>query len=386
MSSPRLLVTAKAPRPGHTKTRMCPPLGLQTAARLGHAFLTDAVTRARTVDPSAGLLAPIGDADELTALFPGVPVIAQQGTGLAAALEHAVAGGALLVSGDAPSYPAELIRRGLESTADLVLGPSLDGGYCLIGMRRFHPAPFRDIAWSTGAVLEQTLGAARVAGLEVELLDPAPDIDTVDDLAACDLTQAPATAALLAEPDLAPFLPKPVPAVRTHAIAHETPWRRLVIDRLEDGRDYSYLETPRAVWVVPVTDDGDTMFVRQYRHPVRAHPLEMPAGSIEPARRRRLLRRASSVRRWAASPATCAGWAGSTRRPPTCRCRASCSWRPASSSKRPRRPPRRASSWCGCPSGERSSWRTGGELCEAQSALAVILAGHAALAGQPVRG
>ena len=107
----------------------------------------------------------------LAALFPGVPVVAQQGTGLAAALEHGVAGGALLVSGDAPSYPAELIWRGLASTADLVLGPSLDGGYCLIGMRRFHPAPFRDIAWSTGAVLEQTVGAARAAGLEVELLD-----------------------------------------------------------------------------------------------------------------------------------------------------------------------------------------------------------------------
>jgi glycosyltransferase A (GT-A) superfamily protein (DUF2064 family)/8-oxo-dGTP pyrophosphatase MutT (NUDIX family) len=377
MSSPRLLVTAKAPRPGHTKTRMCPPLGLQTAARLGHAFLTDAVTRARTVDPSAGLLAPIGDADELTALFPGVPVIAQQGTGLAAALEHAVAGEALLVSGDAPSYPAELIRRGLESTADLVLGPSLDGGYCLIGMRRFHPAPFRDISWSTGAVLEQTLDAARAAGLEVELLDPAPDIDTVDDLAACDLTQAPATAALLAEPDLAPFLPKPMPAVRTHATAHETPWRRLVIDKLEDGRDYSYLETPQAVWVVPVTDDGDTMFVRQYRHPVRAHPLEMPAGSIEPdeaptaAAARELREEAGGVAR---DLRRVGGFYSSSAHvslqgivflatgvvfdTPT--------QAAAEGIELVRMPFRRA-----------VELAQGGELCEAQSALAVILAGHA---------
>jgi glycosyltransferase A (GT-A) superfamily protein (DUF2064 family)/8-oxo-dGTP pyrophosphatase MutT (NUDIX family) len=377
MSSPRLLVTAKAPRPGHIKTRMCPPLGLQTAARLGQAFLTDAITGARTVDPSAGLLAPTGDTGELAELFPGVPVIAQQSNGLAAALEHAVAGGALLVSGDAPGYPAELIRRGLASTADLVLGPSLDGGYCLIGMRRFHPAPFRGISWSTGAVLEQTLGAARAAGLQVELLDPAPDIDTVDDLAACDLVRAPATAALLADPDLAPFLPKPAPAVLTHATAHETPWRRLVIDRLDDGRDYSYLETPRAVWVVPVTDDGDTMFVRQYRHPVRAHPLEMPAGSIEPdeapaAAAARELREevggvARDLRRVGGFYSSSAHVSlqgivflatGVVFEAPT--------QAAAEGIELVRMPFRRA-----------VELAQGGELCEAQSALAVILAGHA---------
>lgn len=377
MSSPRLLVTAKAPRAGHTKTRMCPPLGLQTAARLGHAIVTDAITRARTVDPSAGLLAPVGDADALSALFPGVAVVVQQGTGLAAALEHAVAGGALLVSGDAPSYPAELIRRGLASTADLVLGPSLDGGYCLIGMRRFHPAPFRDIAWSTGAVLEQTLAAARAAGLEVELLDPAPDIDTVDDLAACDLTQAPATAALLADPELAPFLPKPGTAVRTRAIAYETPWRRLVIDTLEDGRDYSYLETPAAVWVVPLTDDGETLFVRQYRHPVRAHPLEMPAGSIEAgetpaaAAARELREEVGGVARElrqvggfysSSAHLTLQGIVflatGVVFEAPT--------QAAAEGIELVRMPFRRA-----------VALAHGGELCEAQSALAVILAGHA---------
>ena len=282
MSSPGLLVTAKAPRPGHVKTRMCPPLGLRTAAHLSEAFLIDALAGARAVDPHAGLLAPAADVEDLTALFPEVTVVGQQGSGLADALEQAVAAGATVVSGDAPTYPAELIRRGLASTADLVLGPSLDGGYCLIGMRRFHPAPFRGIAWSTSTVLEQTVAAARVAGLTVELLDPAADIDTVDDLIVCDLGRATATAALLADSELAPFLPRPAAVVAERHVAHETRWRRLVVDRLADGSDYGYLETPEAVWVVPVSDSGDTMFVRQYRHPVRAHPLEMPAGSTEP--------------------------------------------------------------------------------------------------------
>ena len=282
MSLPALLVTAKAPRPGHIKTRLCPPLGLHTAARLGHAFLTDALAAARAVDATAGLLAPAADVIALESLFPGVPVVAQGGTGLAAALEHAVAGGAMLLSGDAPTYPPALIEQGLASTADLVVGPSLDGGYCLIGMRRFHPAPFRAIAWSTGAVLDQTVEAARAAGLSVELLEPARDIDTVDDLIACDMRGAAATTTLLSDPALAPLLPRRVPAVADRRIEFESPWRKLVRDRFAGGREYSYLETPQAVWVVPVSDEGETMFVRQYRHPVRAHPLEMPAGSIEP--------------------------------------------------------------------------------------------------------
>ena len=90
-----------------------------------------------------------------------------------------------------------------------------------------------------------------------------------------------------------------------------------MIDQLEDGRDYSYLETPAAVWVVPVTDDGDTLFVRQYRHPVRAHPLEMPAGSIEAGETAAAAAARELLRRWAALPESCAGSAGSTHRPPT---------------------------------------------------------------------
>jgi ADP-ribose pyrophosphatase len=186
------------------------------------------------------------------------------------------------VSGDAPGYPPALIRRALGSTADLVLGPSLDGGYCMIGMRRFHPAPFRDIAWSTGAVLDQTLTAARRSGLTVEVLEPHRDIDTIGDLLAADLREAPATRALLSSPEAAPFAPRRPPGIDGSRVELESAWRRLLVDELDDGSEYTYLETPRAVWVVPVSPAGETVFVRQYRHPVRAHPLEMPAGSIEP--------------------------------------------------------------------------------------------------------
>lgn len=280
--SRRVLVMAKAPRPGEVKTRLCPPLGLELAARLSTAFVTDVLATARAIDPSAGLLAPSADVVELRELYPGVSVMAQGGLGLADALEAGVREGALLLSGDAPTYPAEPIQRGLDSHADLVLGPALDGGYCLIGMRRFDEAPFRGISWSSADVLDQTVAAARSAGLSVELLDPHPDVDTVADLLSIRLQDAPATATVLGDPDVAPLLPRAAAVVDEQCQQHVSPWRRFVVDRLSDGREYAYLDVPPAVWVVPVADNGDTVLVRQYRHPVRAHPLEAPAGSIEP--------------------------------------------------------------------------------------------------------
>jgi glycosyltransferase A (GT-A) superfamily protein (DUF2064 family)/8-oxo-dGTP pyrophosphatase MutT (NUDIX family) len=276
-----VLVMAKAPVAGRVKTRLCPPLSLDLAARLAEAFLRDVLRAAREAEPGAGLLAPAADVDELARRFPDVPVVAQEGTGLASALRGAARAGAVLVSGDAPGFPSEVIAGALRSTADLVLAPSLDGGYCLIRMRRNDADVFSGIDWSTPAVLDQTIAGARAAGLRVELLDAVADVDTAADLLDVDLGRAPATAALLGDPAIAPFLPRRHPLPARSRTLHRSPWRRLVVDRFADGRSYAYLDTPAAVWVVPVTEDGDTMLVRQYRHPVRAHPLEVPAGSVD---------------------------------------------------------------------------------------------------------
>jgi len=65
----------------------------------------------------------------------------------------------------------------------------------------------------------------------------------------------------------------------------QTKWRSLREDRLEIGAgreiSYSYLEIPRAVFVVPLTEDGQLVLIRQYRYPVRDWVLEVPAGSLE---------------------------------------------------------------------------------------------------------
>ena len=163
-----------------------------------------------------------------------------------------------------------------------MFGPALDGGYCLIGMRRYHPAPFRGIAWSSSSVLEQTIAAARTAGLTIELLEPHADVDTISDLLSVDLNDAPATAALLSDPLVSPFAPRPPAPPATRQTRFTSPWREFVLDRFGDGHEYAFLTVPPAVWVIPISDTGETMLVRQYRHPVGAHPLEVPAGSIEP--------------------------------------------------------------------------------------------------------
>ena len=195
----RVLIAAKAPLPGRAKTRLSPPLSPAVAARLAEAFLTDVLAVARTVDAGAGFLCPAADTADLGRLFPGVPLLVQEGDGLTGALATGVRGGAVVLAGDAPGIRAEAILAAAAAPADVVLAPTRDGGFGLIRMRPHRPAVFAGIRWSTGSVLDQIIAACRAAGLTVALLDPVADVDTVDDLAAIDLSCARATRAVLAD-------------------------------------------------------------------------------------------------------------------------------------------------------------------------------------------
>ena len=200
----RVLIAAKAPLPGRAKTRLSPPLSPALAARLAEAFLTDVLAVARTVDAAAGFLCPAADAADLRRRFAGVPLVVQEGDGLTGALATGVRGGAVVLAGDAPGIRPEAITAAASAGADVVLGPTRDGGFGLIRMRCVRPEIFDGIRWSTGSVLDQTVAASRAAGLSVALLDPVADVDTVDDLAAIDLTHARATRAVLAAADVGP--------------------------------------------------------------------------------------------------------------------------------------------------------------------------------------
>ena len=200
---PRVLIAAKAPLPGRVKTRLSPPLPPELAARLAEAFLVDVLAAARSVDPGAGLLCPETDAADLRGRLPGTAVVVQVGDGLTGALATGLATGAVVVAGDAPGIRPETIAGALAATADVVLAPSHDGGFGLIRLRGDADALFAGIVWSTGSVLDQTVAAARSAGLDVHLLDPVADVDTAADLAGLDLARAAATRAVLETVNLA---------------------------------------------------------------------------------------------------------------------------------------------------------------------------------------
>ena len=191
----RVLVVAKAPEPGRVKTRLVPLLGEQGAAALCRAMLLDTLETSRLEVADVGVL--YARAEERAALAalagPGAPLVLQEGEGHACALRTGMRAtlaerdSALLVASDIPGVPPGSLRRALtalETGADVVLGPSEDGGYWLVGMREPRVAPFERIPWSTSAVLEVTLERCAAAELEVALVDTWRDVDTPEDLAA----------------------------------------------------------------------------------------------------------------------------------------------------------------------------------------------------------
>ncbi len=294
----RVLVVAKAPRSGRSKTRLVPPLSPGLAADLAEAMLRDTLEACRAEADEVGVLCP--DAGEAAALAdllgPGVTIEVQRGRGLGAALREQMragaCGGALaLVSSDVPGLPAGELARAfgmLDEGADVVLGPGLDGGYWMIAMARFHEAPFSDIPWSTPACGAVTLQRAREAGLRAEQVARWLDIDTSADLSLAaheppgrlGARSADALARIAAQVGI----PAP-PGARLvdGRVLRASPWRSVMLDRISGPGgttgDYLYLATPRAVFVVAVSG-GDVLLVRQYRHPVRDWTLEVPAGSV----------------------------------------------------------------------------------------------------------
>jgi len=97
----------------------------------------------------------------------------------------------VLIGSDIPDLSIEFIEAAFTSLQekDAVIGPSLDGGYYLIGFKKetFSPRVFEGIYWSTASVFEKTLKVLEQEGLTVHTLQPLRDIDTVEDLRIRDL-------------------------------------------------------------------------------------------------------------------------------------------------------------------------------------------------------
>ena len=191
----RLLLFTKPAREGRVKTRLIGDLTAAEAAALHAAFLEDLIDRLRGGDFDLQVAWALDEQDEIP---PGpVPGVRQQGDDLGERLYRALSDGArdgssvMALGSDHPTLPLALVHEAferLEKGAGVVLGPAEDGGYYLIALQSYAADPglfreiFRDIAWSTDRVLRETLERCRSLGLAVELLPPASDVDTPEDL------------------------------------------------------------------------------------------------------------------------------------------------------------------------------------------------------------
>lgn len=199
MAEKRLVVVfAKPAVSGSVKTRLVPTLTPEEAVELHLAALSDTLSVAQSVAGARVELHVAGDDNdvaEFRALYPGRPVKPQVGgdlgTRLAATFEASFDRGiemTIVVGSDHPTLPSEYLSQGFDGleSVDIVFGPSRDGGYYAVGLRRgAWPAAkraFEEIPWSTPEVLETSLDRAREVGLELSLLPEWYDVDRPDDL------------------------------------------------------------------------------------------------------------------------------------------------------------------------------------------------------------
>jgi hypothetical protein len=186
---------AKAPQAGEVKTRLCPPLSPADAAELYRRLLLDKIEQVATL--KAARLAIAYTPAEARAFFegvaPGFVLVQQRGADLGDRLANSLGDlldeghhGALAIDSDTPTLPVDFLQRAVDLVAapetDVVLGPAEDGGYYLIGLRAVHRELFQAMAWSTSAVLAETVRRADAKGLRVVCLPPWYDIDTPADL------------------------------------------------------------------------------------------------------------------------------------------------------------------------------------------------------------
>lgn len=193
-----LIIFAKEPLAGQVKTRLCPPLSPEAAARLYQYFLEDILEEMGRLAEIrlAVAYSPAGAVNLFQKMAPpGVLLFPQEGDDLSTRLVRAFARGfaagfgtVLVRNSDSPDLPGAIVlaaEHALQADgANLVLGPSPDGGYNLVGLKQPQPRLFQGISWSSPRVLTDTLDLARQLDLAVHLLSSWPDIDTMDDLRA----------------------------------------------------------------------------------------------------------------------------------------------------------------------------------------------------------
>lgn len=216
-----LAIMTKAPRAGAVKTRLQPPLTSAEAAKLNICFLRDigaTISEAGEHSKGVGVFTPARSEKEYADILPpDFDLLPQRGDGFGERLINAAADllqvgfeSCCLINSDSPTATVDAFREAVAQLqgADnrIVLGPSDDGGYYLIGMRKPHRRLFQEIDWSTERVFAQTVERGSEIGLEVHVLPSCFDVDDrvalqrlCDELLGENLPAAPATKKFLAD-------------------------------------------------------------------------------------------------------------------------------------------------------------------------------------------
>ncbi len=186
-------IFVKQPIAGRVKTRLADDIGSQQAATIYGSFIEDIVARFRScADRRLLCYAPAEGTAYFQELAGAAYELWQQPEAelgerlrsfFADQLDDTTAR-VIVIGSDSPTLPREYVERGFDllDDADCVVGPATDGGYYLIGMRGRLLPIFAGIAWSSAAVLEQTVSRIEACGAKLALLPVWYDVDTLDDL------------------------------------------------------------------------------------------------------------------------------------------------------------------------------------------------------------
>lgn len=202
-----LVIMAKAPKPGRVKTRLMESLPAPAVTALYHCLLKDTVALAKSLTcVEVAVMCPEPDQDELVRLLGNtVQVVAQKGEGLAAGLtsvfRHFAAMGlqrVIAFNSDSPHLASSVLDSAFQilATRDVVVGPTHDGGYYLVGAKAVYPSLFEGDGMGSTSALERLLARTKALELATGFTEPFYDIDVADDLIllARELRLAPAKA------------------------------------------------------------------------------------------------------------------------------------------------------------------------------------------------
>jgi len=188
-----LVIMAKAPKPGAVKTRLASHLSAAAVTDFYRCLLQDTLSLARSLnDVGVAIMCPDSDVSELAQLVVSeTTVVAQKGEGLAAGLISVFAHFAqhpprriIAFNSDSPHLPPVVLGEAFKTLLahDLVVGPTHDGGYYLVGAKASHPSLFANDGMGTSSALDRLLLRARSLNLSLGFAPPFYDIDVADDL------------------------------------------------------------------------------------------------------------------------------------------------------------------------------------------------------------